>query len=345
MRKYALVTKITLAMVLAAILGLTGCANKQAKSGKDGGYERLELRYQGWAGSVLYPELAEDLGYLAPLKLKWIGNTISGPQDIQAVASGDIEFGGAFAGAIINLKAANAPVKWVISHYGVDDKTYSSLLVLKDGPIKNGRDLIGKKVGVNTLGAHSEFITKEYLRRQGLKEDEIKQVSLVVLPPVSAEQALRQNQVEGIIAGGILQDQAVERGGVRSLFSDYELYGKFSAGGYVLKDKFIKENPNTARKFVEATAKAIEWAQTTPRDEVIARFEKIIKERNRNEDTSPLKYWKSTGIAGKGGVTSDKEVQTWIDFLVKDGKLKEGQVKPSDVYTNEFNPYATENKK
>jgi hypothetical protein len=34
-------------------------------------------------------ELAADLGYLGNLKLKWIGNTISGPQDIQAATTGD----------------------------------------------------------------------------------------------------------------------------------------------------------------------------------------------------------------------------------------------------------------
>ncbi|WP_165435153.1 hypothetical protein [Bradyrhizobium sp. Leo121] len=49
--------------------------------------EKLELRYQGWSGRVLYPELAEELGYLAPVKLNWIGNTISGPQDIQAAVT------------------------------------------------------------------------------------------------------------------------------------------------------------------------------------------------------------------------------------------------------------------
>jgi hypothetical protein len=36
-------------------------------------YEVSELRYQGWASQVLLPELAEDLGYLAPIKLKWVG--------------------------------------------------------------------------------------------------------------------------------------------------------------------------------------------------------------------------------------------------------------------------------
>jgi hypothetical protein len=53
--------------------------------------EQTEIRYQGWAGQVTFVELADDLGYLAPLKLKWVGNTISGPQDIQTVVTGDVE--------------------------------------------------------------------------------------------------------------------------------------------------------------------------------------------------------------------------------------------------------------
>ena len=106
-----------------------------------------------------------------------------------------------------------------------------------------------------------------------------------------------------------------------------------------MTEKFLKQNPNTAKKFVEATAKAIEWARTTPREEVIARYEKIIKQRGRNEDTSIIQYWKSTGVAGKGGVIADKEFSVWIDWLIKDGQLKKGQIKSSDLYTNEFNPF------
>ncbi|OAH57845.1 MULTISPECIES: ABC transporter substrate-binding protein [Bacillaceae] len=54
--------------------------------------------------------------------------------------------------------------------------------------------------------------------------------------------------------------------------------------------KFIKENPNTANKFVEATAKAIEWTGTTPREEVIHRFESIMEKRNRKEDAETIQY-------------------------------------------------------
>ena len=301
--------------------------------------EKTEIHYQGWAGQVTFPELAEDLGYLAPLKLKWVGNTISGPQDIQTVVTGDTDIGGAFYGAIIKLAAARAPIKAVVGYYGSDADTYYGYYVKEDSPIKTARDLIGKKVAVNTLGAHLEFVLREYLSRGGLSATDAKQVTLVAVPPVTGEQALRQGQVEVTTLSGVLRDKALERGGIRKLFADTDLFGNFTGGAYVLRDKFIKDNPEASRKLVEGISRAIEWAQTTPPAEVRARFEKIIAERKRNEDASSIKYWKSTGVPTKGGQISDDQLQIWIDWLVKDGLLRPDQLKPSDLYTNAFNYY------
>jgi ABC-type nitrate/sulfonate/bicarbonate transport system substrate-binding protein len=301
--------------------------------------EQTEIRYQGWAGQVTFVELADDLGYLAPLKLKWVGNTISGPQDIQTVVTGDTDIGGAFYGAIIKLIAARAPVKAVIGYYGSDAETYYGYYVKEDSPIRTAGDLIGKKVAVNTLGAHLEFVLREYLARNGLSTAQAKQVTLVAIPPVTGEQALRAGSVDVTTLNGVLRDKALERGGLRKLFADTDLFGNFTGGAYVLRDKFIKDNPDSARKLVEGISKAIAWAQTTPPEEVRARFEKIIAARKRNEDATPIKYWKSTGVASKGGLIGDAEIQVWIDWLVKDGLLKPGQLKASDTYTNEFNFY------
>lgn len=320
-------------LLVAALLGLSS-VTATAET-----LEKGEVRYQGWVGQVLFPELAEDLGYLAPLKLKWVGNTISGPQDIQTVVTGDIDIGGAFYGAIIKLIAAKAPIKAVLGYYGSDDHTWQGYFVKDDSPIRNARDLIGKRVAVNTLGAHLEFVLREYLARGGLTPEEAKKVTLVVVPPVTGEQALRQGQVELTTLGGVLRDKALERGGIRKLFSDKDLFGNFTGGAYVMREKFIRDNPNASRKLIEGTAKAIEWARTTPPDEVRARFEKIIAVRKRNEDASTIKYWQSTGVANQGGRIVDDELQIWVDWLVKDGVLKPGQLKASDLYTNELNPY------
>jgi ABC-type nitrate/sulfonate/bicarbonate transport system substrate-binding protein len=336
-------TLLSLKSATAAKLGRLGVATAAlgliASQALAEPLEKTEIRYQGWASQVTFPELAEDLGYLAPLKLKWVGNTISGPQDIQTVVTGDTDIGGAFYGAVIKLIAAKAPIKAVIGYYGSDDNTWQGFFVRDDSPIKTARDLIGKKVAVNTLGAHLEFVLREYLARGGLTPEEARQVTLVVVPPVTGEQALRQGQVEVTTLAGVLRDKALERGGIRKLFSDKDLFGNFTGGPYVLRDKFIKDNPNTARKLIEGTAKAIEWARTTPPEQVRARFEKIIAERKRNEDASSIKYWKSTGVAGQGGLITDNELQIWIDWLVKDGTLKPGQLKAADLYTNALNPY------
>ncbi|MEH6963881.1 ABC transporter substrate-binding protein [Priestia megaterium] len=338
-QKYSTTFLFVVIFVIIAITFLSGCGKQTSNASSSGKYETLELRYQGSVNSVTYPELAQDLGYLDPIKLKWIGNTTSGPQDIQSTVTGDVDFGSAFNGAIVKLMAAGAPIKSVIGSYGVDKETWSGFFVLDKSPIKSARDLIGKKVGMNTLGAHHEFMLKEYLRRKGLTEKEINQVTLVAIPPVNTEQSLRQKQIDVAVLGGILRDKAVERGGIHPLFSDYDLFGKFTAGSYVMTDRFLKENPNAAKKFVEGTAKAIEWARTTPREEVIARYEKIINERGRNEDNSTIKYWKSTGIAGKGGVISNKEFSVWTNWLIEDGELKKGQLKANELYTNKFNPF------
>ncbi|MET8453179.1 ABC transporter substrate-binding protein [Streptomyces sp. NPDC005209] len=319
---------------LSAVAVGCGTTANGATAGKGG---TKTLRYQGWAGQVTLPELAEDLGYLGDVKLKWIGNTISGPQDIQSAATGQVDFGGAFNGAVVKLAANGAPLKAVISYYGSDKYAYNGFYVLDDSPLRSARDLIGKKVGMNTLGAHAEAMLDIYLQRGGLSRADIGKVEPLVVPPVNTEQTLRQKQIDVAVLGGILRDKALAAGGIRPLFTDYQLLGAFSAGTYVMTDRFLKQNPDTARTFVTATGRAIEWARSTPHDEVVARMTDIVKRRGRNEDTAPLKYWRSFGVVERAGRITGKELRLWIDWLVERGDIKKGQVTLADLYTNAFN--------
>ena len=296
---------LKLATTVLTVLGLSASALAQEA------LEVTDIRYQGSVGTVVWIELAEHLGYLAPLKAKWVGNTISGPQDVQAVVSNDIDIGGAFNGALVKLIVKKAPVKAVLGYYGVDDNTWTGYYVKNDSPIKTARDLLGKKVAMNTLGAHHDFIVREYLERNKVTDEEAKQVTFVITPPVTGEQALRQNQVEVTTLGGILRDKALERGGIRPLFTDRDLFGNFTAGSYVLRNKFIEQNPKASKHLVSALARSIEWARTTPPAQVRSTFESIIKARGRAESADAIQYWKSTGIPSIGGVVLDKPPVTY----------------------------------
>jgi ABC-type nitrate/sulfonate/bicarbonate transport system substrate-binding protein len=145
--------------------------------------------------------------------------------------------------------------------------------------------------------------------------------------------------VEVAVLAGLTREQALERGGVRLLFSDYQLFGAFTAGTLVMTKRFLHDKPRAARKFVEATAKAIDWAQHAPREEVIARLEKIVAGRGRNEDPSALSYWRSTGVATAGGVIAKVDFQRWIDWMVREGEPEAAQVPLGELYTNELNPF------
>ncbi|WP_201004259.1 ABC transporter substrate-binding protein [Paenibacillus glycanilyticus] len=335
-KRFTHVHAFLLTMGLVSAL-LAGCSESKAKSGE----EDKVLQYNSAPGSVSFPELAKDLGYLGDLELESIGSTTGGPESIQLTATKQIDFGSAFNGAIIKSISQNVKIKSVIGSYGSDKNTYIGAYVLADSPIKSPKDFIGKKIGVNTLGAHLEFVTKDYLRRGGLTEKEIEQVTLVTIPSANAEQILRSKQIDVVLMSGIARDRALDKGGIVELFKDTDVYKtEFTAGDYFFREDYIKKNPDTVKQFVEGVAKAIEWARTTPREEVIQRFEAIIKKRDPNEPTENLKYWKSTGIAKAGGVITPGEYQVWIDWLVANGDLKKDQVKAEDLYTNEFNSYA-----
>ncbi|GAB3053070.1 ABC transporter substrate-binding protein [Intrasporangium mesophilum] len=331
----------TVALPVALLVTSLAAACSTAAGAETDTAGAVTLRYQGSANAVSLPELAADLGYFKVVKLKWVGNTISGPQDIQSAATDQTDFGGAFAGAVVKLISAGAPVKAVINYYGEDAKTFNGFYVKADGPIKAPRDLIGKKIAVNTLGAHSEAVINTYLKKNGLTPDEIKQVQLVVVPPNDTEQAIRRDQVDVGALGGILQDRAIADGGLRRLFSDYELFGAFNGGQYVLRNDFIKSNPEAARDFVTGVAKAIEWERTTPREQVIARFTSIIDKRGRNEKTDNLKYWKSVGVTERG-IVSDADFSRWGSWLEEKGFLGGKPLDPASYYTNELNGLAKE---
>jgi ABC-type nitrate/sulfonate/bicarbonate transport system substrate-binding protein len=328
--------------VLIGLAGLSGCSTgKQAAASAPGQPEKLELRYQGSANAVSLPELAQDLGYFGAVKLKWVGNTISGPQDIQSAATNQTDFGGAFSGAVIKLIEAGAPVKAVINYYGEDAKSFNGFYVKADSPIHSARDLIGKKIGVNTLGAHSEAVIDTYLQKNGLTAQEIKQVQLVVVPPITTEESLRKGQIDVGALGAVLQDHAIAAGGLRALFSDYNLFGSFDGGQYVLRTDFIKKYPETAKIFVTGVAKAIEWERNTPRDQVIARFTKIIDGRGRSESTANLKFWKSVAIPAKGGQISDQDFNIWVPWLKQAGIISSDKLDLGKIYTNQLNGLST----
>jgi ABC-type nitrate/sulfonate/bicarbonate transport system substrate-binding protein len=310
-------------------------------SSATGNLEKLEFRHLGAPGYVDIIELAEDLGYLAPIKLKNVGMVAGGPQGIQVLLSGDTDISSSsFISPIINVVVSGAPVTAVIASYGYASKedsyfAHGGFYVREESSIRGPRDLIGKKIAVNALGAQSEVMLREYMARGGLSKAEIAQAELLVIPPVSMEQTLLQRQVDVSQSSGLGFKQ-----GVRKLFGTEDLYQNFTAGAYVMSNRYLRENPNTSRHVISGMGRAIEWTKSTPRAEVLARFRQIIAKRGHNENAAIIDVWTGYGIASPGGILRDADFQIWIDWLIQDGQLKASDVDLEKLYTNAFNTYA-----
>lgn len=332
-------TSPKLAVAIASLL-VAISASSCAALGQDHGDT---IRYQTYSGSVDLSELADALGYLEDVDIERVGDVQGGPESLRSVATKQVEYGAAFNGAIAKLRSTGAPLTSVITYYGSSGDVSASLTVLKESGITEARDLIGKKVAVNTLGANAEAILDTYLEKGGLSQDEIEEVTLVPTPGINAEAALREGQVDAAYLSGALWEVARDHGGLRTLTTDVDLVGPYSAGSYVLRDEFIEEYPETVEKWVSGLARAIEWARNHDIEQVRKVMRNYLTEHDRADEAQNLDLWEGTGIPSQGGLIEDRDYALWLDWLEKSGEVDEGAIDPSEIYTNEFNPYAEEN--
>jgi ABC-type nitrate/sulfonate/bicarbonate transport system substrate-binding protein len=325
--------------VLAALLLLAsaGCGG-----GASAGGTSDTIRYQGYQGQVNLPELAQALGYLKGVKLKYVGTVQGGPQSLAALMSNQVDYGAAFNGAIAQMASTGAPIKSVIGYYGSSGPVDSALLVKKQSSVKSARDLIGKKVAVNTLGANAEAVLDTYLTKGGLSKAEIKKVTLVPLPGINEEAALREGKVDAAYLFGALQVSALKRGGLRRLVVDTDLVGPYNGGSIVMRDQFLKDNPALTKRFVSGMAKAVTYAASHPVDKTRKLLQAWLIKQGRPDDAKALDLWTGTGIATKAGLIRDRDFDIWLSWLKSRGDVKSDSVKASQMYTNSYNPYAKE---
>lgn len=327
----------TLAATVLPVLALSACGASSASPGE----ETKVIRYQSSSGGIIdLPEVADALGLLGDIELKRLGDVQGGPEALRAVATDQIDYGGAFNGAVAKLASTGAPVTSVISYYGSSGKVDSGVLTLEKAGVEGAEDLIGKKVAVNTLGANAEAVLDTWLRKEGLSDDQLDQVTLVPLPPLNMEQALRKGQVDAIYLFGAQKNIALSHGGIRTLVTDTDLVGEYNAGTYAMRDDFLARNPHTSEQFVGALAKALEYTQTQPIEKVRALMADYLREHGRAEQVPALDLWQGTGVSSPGGVIRDEDFSLWLDWLEAEGEVEPGSVDVEDIYTNEFNPYA-----
>lgn len=297
------------------------------------------IRYQTSPGLMNLAEMADALGYIDGIHLENEGVVQGGPQALQAQATGQVDLAGAFMGAVANVIANGTPIKGVLAYYGSDKNVYGALLTKDGSPLTKPQDLIGKKVAVNTLGAQFEAVLDTWFTQAGMTQDQIKQVTLVPLPSIDIEAALRNGQVDAGFLNGSLLVNALKTPGLSVLMKDTSLLGSFNGGSYEMTDAYLQDHPDTAKTFVAGMAKALHWVQTHSTQQTLDVYTKYLDDHGQSDDAKALATWGGTGVATKGGVLRSTDYSNWTDWLQAQGLIK-SDLDVSTLYTNQYNPYA-----
>jgi ABC-type nitrate/sulfonate/bicarbonate transport system substrate-binding protein len=219
---------------------------------------------------------------------------------------------------------------------GVSDAVNSKFYVLADSPIRTAADLKDKSVAVNTLGAHLDYVIREYLRRNGLGEHD---VQLIAVPGPQLELILRHKQAD-VVALGAWQSTFAGKidaaGGVRVLFTDYDVLGPIVLGIDAMKKSFIEQHSQAIKDFVGVTVRAVDWSAEHP-DDARKLVADILDKRGENPELA--QYWRGFGLR-QHALFTDHDTQFWIDALIREGRVKPGQLVPEDVATNRYNELA-----
>ncbi|QJX09751.1 MULTISPECIES: ABC transporter substrate-binding protein [Rhizobium] len=291
--------------------------------------DTVKLRYLASQGGLAAHELAAELGYFegTGITLENVGYAQGGPASLIALASGDVEIGSAATSAVLNSIIGGNDFVAAYPSNGINDEVQSTFYVLEDSPIKNIKDIAGKSIAVNTLGAHLDYTIREALHSVGLPADAANQL---VVPGPQLEQVLRSKQVD-IAAFGYWQTTfegaALKNGGLRPIFDDTDVLGDIAGGFVVLRRDFAREHPEAAKIFVEQSARALDYAREHP-EETKRILAKALSERGENADIA--QYFRGYGVRA-GGLPVERDIQFWIDVLVREGKLKEGQLAAKDI--------------
>ena len=293
--------------------------------------EDVTLRYLGSQGGVSPAELAAALGYFegTGITLENLGYAGGGPETLIALAGGSVDIGGAATPAVLNSIASGNDFVIAYPTNGVNETVHSTFYVLPDSPIKEIKDIAGKTIAVNTLGAHLDYVTREALHSVGLPSDA---ANLVVVPGPQLEQVLRSKQVD-LTAFGYWQQTfegaALKNGELRPIFTDYQLTGDIAGGFAVLRRDWVQAHPEAAKTFVQAAARALDYAREHPEETKVI-LAKVLEERGENPEVA--QYFAGFGVR-PGGLPTEHDVQFWIDVLTREGQIKEGVLNAADLLT------------
>ncbi len=213
-------------------------------------------------GAVLWIGVEQDLFRRHGVEVQVV-HIRSGPQTVAALASGDIQVAYTIAGSALSAAVG-----------GMDIALFAGIINRADGEfvvapsIRKAEDLIGKRVGVQSIGGGVwllTMLTLEHFRLEPVRD----KISLMVVGdhPVLA-QALGTGKIDGAYLGYAFSTLLKEKG-FRVLLDLSKAPIPYQGLGLAARRSYLRQNPHIVDAVLKGTLEAVGFIQNPANREVV----------------------------------------------------------------------------
>ncbi|MFF5476310.1 ABC transporter substrate-binding protein [Streptomyces sp. NPDC012935] len=196
---------------------------------------------------------------------------------VPGVVSGQFQFGFSNVTSLMVAQTNGVPVKAVangIASTGVRGKDFNGLMVKKDSPVKSAKELEGKKVAINTLKNINETAVRQAVREAGGDPDKVK---LVEMAFDQMPAALDQGQIDAACVVEPATATIRSQGGREIASPLIDVASELTVAMYFTSTQYAQQNPDVVKKFQEATAESLAYAEAHPDEarQIVTTYTKI----------------------------------------------------------------------
>ncbi|WP_019925874.1 ABC transporter substrate-binding protein [Nocardia sp. BMG111209] len=179
---------------------------------------------------------------------------------VPAVVSGQVDFGFSNLTSLIVGASKGLPLKIVApgnASTGVPGKDFGGVVVKADSPIRSAKDLVGKKVAVNTLNNINDTTVRASIRAAGGDAADVKFTELGfpdMLPAVSNGNVDAAQVVEPFLTTAL-------KNGDRLIASNYvDTAANLTIAGYFTSQQTAKAKPDLVKRFAAAMQESLKYS-------------------------------------------------------------------------------------
>ncbi|MCH5583396.1 ABC transporter substrate-binding protein [Shimazuella sp. AN120528] len=340
--------KLRWAFIVGLIALLVTACSSNASSNSSS--PKVKIMVGGMEKIIYLPaKLTENLGYFKQegVDVQLI-NQGSGQTAEEALIAGQVDGVVGFYDHTIDLQAKGKNLTSVIQFASTPGETLmvSNKLL---GQVKGIQDLKGKKIGVTSLGASTNFLANYLVTKGGYTSKDYIPV------PVGSGNTLIASMQQGRIDLAVtteptvslleakhlatpLVDMSGEEGTKQALGGDYP------ASSLYMQSDYVKSHPEVVQKIVNAFQKTLKYIQTHKPEEIASKMPSEYYAGDKDLYIKALKHSISMFTAD-GKMPADGPTKVYDVLSTFKPKLKQANIKLEDTYTTKFVDQASKSNK